>query len=222
MGAAGTILRLKQANHWVGIIDLSKGEMGSRGTENTRAEESQAASAFLSIDYRTNLDIGDAKIENTENNRALIAAQIRSLKPDFIFCNAPKDRHIDHGYASQLVLDASFLSGLKKYHNESDVEPHRPLNVFHYIQDRYLEPSFVVDVSRVFEDKMKAIMCYKTQFFQEHEQQSGPQTPISSPTFLEFFKGRASQMGRLIDVRYGEGFIANQPINAEEMSWFKG
>jgi len=219
MGAAGTILRLKQSGHWIGIIDLTQGEMGSRGSAETRKAESKEASTFLALDSRDNLNLGDAKIENTENNRAKIAEQIRSHKPDFVFCNAPKDRHIDHGYAAQLVLDACFLSGLRKFHNENDIAPHRPHNVFHYIQDYYIEPSFVVNITSVYEEKIKAILCYKTQFFTGSEQ-PGPQTPISSPEFLEFFNGRASQMGRLISKRYGEGFIAHQPIDAEEMNWF--
>jgi len=219
MSAAGTIVRLKEAGHWVGVVDLSQGEMGSRGTVETRAQESKDATEFLKIDYRINLDLGDARIVSSEENRSKITAIVREKKPDFIFCNAPKDRHIDHGYAAQLVLDACFLSGLKKYNNPQDLAPHRPLNIFHYIQDYYLEPSFVVNITSVFEKKIEAFLCYKTQFFQGTEQ-AGPKTPISSPEFLEFFNGRASQMGRLINQRYGEGFIANQPINADDMAWF--
>jgi bacillithiol biosynthesis deacetylase BshB1 len=219
MGAAGTIIRLKKAGHWIGVVDLSKGEMGTRGTAESRTEESKCATEFLKLDYRTNLNLGDGNINSSKKNRSAVIDQIRKHKPDFVFCNAPKDRHIDHGYAAELVLDACFLSGLKKFDKDEKLEPHRPQNIFHYIQDYYLKPSLVIDITAVFDDKLKAMMCYKTQFFQGPAT-DGPQTPISSPEFLEFFNGRASQMGRLINTRFGEGFIANQPLNMDGISWF--
>lgn len=218
MGCAGTILRLKEKGHWVGIIDLTHGEMGTRGSSETRLTESKNASELLGLDFRERLDLGDANIENTNSNRATIAQLIRKLQPDFIFMNAPEDRHIDHGYACQLVKDACFLSGLAKYENKENLKAHRPRNCFSYIQDHYLQPDFVVNITDVYDEKMKVIHSYETQFFQKED--DGPVTPISTSEFLEFFQGRATQMGRLIECRYGEGFIAHQPINAEDMGWF--
>lgn len=219
MGAAGLIIRLKKAGHWVGLVDLSQGELGTRGTAKTRLAESKAASAFLNIDARANLDLGDGNIHNAKENRTRVIEQIRNHKPDYIFCNAPEDRHIDHGYASQLIVDACFLSGLQKFDKNSKLKAHRPINVFHYVQDYFIQPSFVIDITSVFDEKMMAIMCYKTQFHQGTKN-DGPQTPISSPEFLEFFNGRAAQMGRLINKRFGEGFVANQPLNLDGVDWF--
>lgn len=218
MGCAGTILRLKKAGHWIGIVDLTKGELGTRGTKETRAQESLEATKFMGIDYRTNLDLGDAHISDATENKVKIVEEIRKSKPDYVFINAPRDRHIDHGYASSLVKDCCFLSGLIKYYNPQKLEPHRPVNVFSYIQDQYIDPDFVVDVSNCFEEKMSVLHLYKTQFFQGDTK--GPKTPISTSEFLEFFKGRASQMGRLIGARFGEGYIAHQPLNMDDMAWF--
>ncbi len=219
MSVSGTLLRLKQANHWTGIIDLTKGELGSRGTAATRATESANASKLLSLNHRENLDLGDGNIENIEINRKKIIATIRKHQPDFVFINAPSDRHRDHGKAAELLIDACFLSGLAKYDVGTEDKAHRPKNVFHYIQDYYHQPNFVVDITAVFEERMKVVMAYETQFFQGKDA-GGPVTPISSPDFLEYFNGRASQMGRLIQKRFGEGFIAVQPLNLEEMNWF--
>lgn len=218
MSCAGTILRLKKAGHWVGICDLTKGEMGSRGTVETRNAEAQKASKLLSLDYRTNLGLPDAHLSNNTEAKKLIVDVIREQKPDFVFCNAPKDRHIDHGVGHTLVKEACFLSGLVKYENEENLKPHRPINVISYIQDEYLQPNLVVDITAEFNDKMSVVYCYKTQFHQEKS--TGPVTPISTPEFMEFFSGRASQMGRLIQTRFGEGFIAENPLNPEFLNWF--
>lgn len=219
MSAAGTILRLKQNGHWVGIIDLSRGELGTRGNAETRAEESNNASKLLKLDCRENLDLGDGNIENNHQNRIKIVAAIRKYKPDFVFVNSPADRHIDHGKAAQLVIDSCYLSGLIKFDEDSNVGAHRPINIFHFIQDYYHQPSFVVDISDVYEEKMKVVLTYVTQFYQGHETEL-PNTPISSQAYLEFFKGRAAQMGRLIGKNFGEGFIATQPMDLESANWF--
>lgn len=219
MSAAGTILRLKQKGHWVGIVDLSRGELGTRGNANTRAKESNNAGKLLNLDCRENLDLGDGNIENNHQNRISVVAAIRKYKPDFVFINSPSDRHIDHGKAAQLVLESCFLSGLVKFDNKDKLDPHRPIAIFNYIQDYYHQPSFVVDISNVFEEKMKVVLTYATQFYQGFDSKE-PTTPISSQAYLEFFKGRASQMGRLIGKNFGEGFIANQPLNIEDLNWF--
>lgn len=219
MSAAGTILKLKQQGHWVGIVDLSRGELGTRGSAETRAEESKNASKLLKLDCRENLDLGDGNIENTHENRIKVVRAIRKYKPDFVFINSPSDRHIDHGKAAQLVLDSCYLSGLIKFDEENNAGAHRPINIFHYIQDYYHNPSFVVDITEVYEEKMKTVFAYTTQFYQNTENHE-PDTPISSKAYLEFFKGRAAQMGRLIGKNFGEGFIANQPMDINTINWF--
>ena len=218
MGCAGTILRLKAAGHWVGICDLTKGEMGSRGDAKTRKEEANEASNLMGLDFRCNLSLPDAHLSNDTISKKKIVEVIREQKPDYVFCNAAKDRHVDHGVAHTLVKEACFLSGLLKYENDKSLKPHRPLNIISYVQDEYLNPNLVIDISDIFNEKMSVVYCYKTQFFQEGA--SGPITPISTPEFMEYFSGRASQMGRLIQVRFGEGFIAENPINPEILNWF--
>ncbi len=219
MGAAGTLLKLKEKGHWTGIIDLSKGELGTRGDATLRALESKAASHLLKLDARMQLDMGDGNIVNNEKNRKAIVKTIRKFAPDFIFINAPQDRHRDHGEAAALLIDAAFLSGLAKFNVGTADKPMRPKNIFHYIQDQYLAPHFVIDISKIYSQKMEVILSYNSQFFSPNVVNQGPETPISSQSFLNFFNGRAAQMGRLINTEMGEGFIAHQPINLTEMNW---
>ncbi len=213
LAMAGTVIKHVNQGLKVGIVDLTKGELGSRGDEHTRKEEATDAAKIMGLTVRENLGLPDGFISNTQEALLKVVESIRAYQPKVIFCNAPSDRHPDHGAGSELLKKACFLSGLIKIETSRNGEkqaPHRPKQVFNYIQDFYHEPDFVVDVTDVYDKRMAAIQAYKTQFFSK--EQTGPQTPISSPEFLEFLNGRAAEFGRRIGARYGEGFIAEQPL----------
>ena len=211
LSCAGTILKHVDAGHSVGIVDLTQGEMGSRGTIYTRYEEASNASKIMGVTERVNLKMADGLFELNEENKQLIVEQIRRYQPDIVLANAIDDRHPDHGRASKLVSDACFLSGLIKFQTEWEGTPqtaYRPKAVYHYIQDRYIKPDFVVDVSEIAERKMEAIKSYKTQFFQPG--QDGPKTPISGADFMDFILARMHEMGRQAGFQYGEGFTVER------------
>ncbi len=213
LAMAGTIINHVKKGQTVAVVDLTKGELGSRGDEHTRKEEATEAAKIMGLSARENLGLPDGFISNSQEALLKVVEAIRTYRPKVIFCNAPSDRHPDHGAGAELVKKACFLAGLIKIKTSregKDQAPHRPKHVFNYIQDFYHEPNFVVDVTEVYEDRMAAIRAYKTQFFTEN--QTGPNTPISSPEFLEFLNGRSAEFGRRIGVRYGEGFIAEQPM----------
>jgi bacillithiol biosynthesis deacetylase BshB1 len=222
LSASGTILKHIAQGKSVGIVDLTQGEMGSRGTIETRHEEAKNASEILGITYRHNLKMEDGFLSHTKENSLKIVEQIRLLKPEVVFANAIEDRHPDHAKGSKLVSEACFLAGLLKVettYNGVKQEAYRPKAVYHYIQDRYVKPDFVVDVSDFYAKKMESILAYKTQFFNPN--QDGPQTPISGQEFLDFLTGRMTEFGRAIGVKYAEGFTVERTIGVEDILLLK-
>jgi len=221
LAAGGTLIKSVQQGKKVAIVDLTQGELGSRGTIQTRYEEAANAAKIMGVDYRENLELADGFFEVVEESLLKLVTAIRKYQPEIVFANAPSDRHPDHGRGSDLISRACFLSGLLKIETKSEGEKQlhwRPKVVYHYIQDRYLTPNFIVDVSEQREQKFKAILAYKTQFFQED--MKGPKTPISGQDFLDALEARLIQYGRDIGVKYGEGFITERPVGINDISDF--
>ncbi len=218
LSASGSILKHIAQGKSVGIVDLTQGEMGSRGTIETRYEEAKNAADILGVRYRHNLKMEDGYLENTKENLLKIVEQIRLLKPEIVLANAIEDRHPDHAKGSKLVSEACFLSGLVKVetsYNGIKQEAYRPKAVYHYIQDRYIKPDFLIDISEFYEQKMQSILAYKTQFYNPGE--NGPKTPISGQDFLDFLSGRMSEMGRSLGVRFAEGFTVERTLGVESL-----
>ncbi|MEY3507878.1 MAG: hypothetical protein RIR44_1110 [Bacteroidota bacterium] len=213
LGCAGTIMAAIDQGKKVGIVDLTRGELGTRGTPTTRTQEAAAAAKIMGVDVRENLDMADGFFANDEAHQRKIIALIRKYQPDVILANAPEDRHPDHGRSAKLVSDAAFLSGLRKIetiHEGVTQNAWRPAYTFHYIQDRFIQPSFVIDITAYMERKMEAVLAYGTQFTSADT--SEPQTYISSPQFLETVKARALMLGKRIGVGYAEGYITEKII----------
>jgi N-acetylglucosamine malate deacetylase 1 len=218
LSAAGTLLKHKAAGHTIGIVDLTQGELGSRGTIQTRYEEAAAAAEILGLDVRVNLKMPDGFFMHTEENLRLVIEQIRRFRPKIVLMNAFSDRHPDHGKGSKLVSDACFLAGLVKVKTFWEAHPqeaHRPKFVYHYIQDRLIEPDFVIDVTEFAEQKFDAIKAYKTQFWDPESKE--PQTPISGKEFFDFLEGRMSGLGRAIGARYAEGFCVERTPGVRDL-----
>ena len=209
LSCAGVLMIEKMNGRKTGIIDLTAGELGTRGTTTTRQQEAAAAAKILGVDIRENLGMADGFFINDETHQLKIISALRSYQPEIILCNAPSDRHPDHGRSAKLVADAAFLSGLKKVKTGQQQE-WRPKYVFHYIQDRFLQPDFVIDISAVFERKIEAIKAYTTQFLSGEN--DGPQTYISTPDFLDSVIYRHKWFGKMIGVKYAEGFITEKMI----------
>lgn len=219
LSASGTLMKHIAMGKTVAIVDLTRGELGSRGTIETRKEEAAHAAEIMGVSARVNLALKDGFFEHNEENLLKIVEQIRYFKPEIVLANAVEDRHPDHGRASKLVSDACFLAGLikvKTYYLSDKQEPHRPRLVLHYIQDRYIKPDILIDVTDFYDRKMEAILAYKTQFF--NPGQEGPQTPISGKDFLDFLSGRMSEMGRAIGVSYAEGFTCERTMGVDDLN----
>lgn len=213
LSCSGVLLVEKLNGKKTGIIDLTAGELGTRGTVETRKQEAADAAKILGVDVRDNLKMADGFLQNDEVHQKKIISAIRRYQPEIILCNAPEDRHPDHGRSSKMVADASFLSGLQKIETEHEgikQTAWRPVYVFRYIQDRILQPDFVIDISAVFEKKIEAIKAYKTQFY--NTQINEPETYISSPDFLDSVIYRHKWFGKMIGVKYAEGFISEKMI----------
>lgn len=213
LSCAGVLLVEQKNGKKTGIIDLTQGELGTRGTAATRKAEAAEAAKILGVDVRENLEMADGFLQNDEAHQRKIISAIRAYQPEIILCNAPEDRHPDHGKSSKLVADAAFLSGLMKIETElngSLQQAWRPKYVFRYIQDRFLQPDFVVDITDVFEQKIEAIKAYKTQF--NSTDGNEPQTYISTPDFLDSVIYRHKWFGKMIGVKYAEGFITEKMI----------
>ncbi len=222
LAASGTLITHISQGKKVGIVDLTKGELGSRGSAELRAKEASIASELMHIDARVNLDLGDGFFNNTEKELLKVIEQIRHFQPDVVLCNAHSDRHPDHSRGSELVSRACFLAGLNKIETKLNGEQQshwRPKSVFHYIQDNWIDPDFVIDITEAFEGKMEAINAYSSQFFNPESEE--PATPISSLEFMENIKGRALAFGRLIGVRYGEGFTVERALGVKDLTTLK-
>ncbi|MFY0714022.1 bacillithiol biosynthesis deacetylase BshB1 [Seonamhaeicola sp. NFXS20] len=209
LGCGATLAKEISNGKKVGIIDLTRGELGTRGTAETRDIESEEARKILGASVRINMEFADGFFTNDKYHQIELIKMIRKYKPEIVLCNAIDDRHIDHGKGSKLVSDACFLSGLLKIDTKIEdddewQEPWRPKHVYHYIQWKNLEPDFVVDVSGFINKKTEAVLAYKTQFFDTKSKE--PETPISSKNFKDSIEYRARDLGRLIGVEYAEGF----------------
>ncbi len=221
LGCAGTILASVSEGKKAGIIDLTKGELGTRGSAEIRKEEAANAAKVLKVTVRENLGMADGFFQNDESHQRKVIEVIRKYRPEIVLCNSIEDRHPDHGRSAKLVEDAAFLSGLRKVETLVQGEKQqewRPKYVFHYIQDRFLQPGFVFDISDFIEDKLKAVLCYKTQFF--NTDLNEPETYISSPEFLETVKARAMMLGKRIGVKYAEGYITRKMVGINSFDSF--
>jgi N-acetylglucosamine malate deacetylase 1 len=211
LGCAATIAKEISLGKKVGIVDLTRGELGTRGSAEIRDSEAGKAARILQVAVRENLNFRDGFFKNNEKHQLEIIRIIRKYKPEIVICNAIDDRHIDHAKGSKLVSDSCFLSGLMKIEtsfNGTIQEAWRPKAVYHYIQWKNIEPDFVVDVSGFLDIKMEAIMAYDSQFYKPNAEE--PETPITSKNFLDSVKYRAQDLGRLIGVEYAEGFTAER------------
>jgi bacillithiol biosynthesis deacetylase BshB1 len=213
LGCGATLAKEVANGRKVGIIDLTRGELGTRGTAETRDEEAFNAAKILGVHSRVNMRFADGFFTNDKEHQLEIIKMIRYYQPELVICNAIDDRHIDHGKGSQLVSDACFLSGLRKietvHKDEREVqEPWRPKAVYHYIQWKDLEPDVAVNVSGFMDTKMASVLAYKTQFFDPNSEE--PETPISSKNFTDSINYRARNLGRLIGVEYAEGYTVER------------
>lgn len=211
LSCSGTLMKHIHAGMSAGIVDLTQGELGSRGTVETRYSEAADASKIMGISERVNLKMEDGFFEINEANKLLIVEQIRRFRPKIVLVNAVSDRHPDHGRGSQLVSEACFLAGLRRVETSFDgesQEAYRPEVVYHYIQDYHIQPDFVVDVTDFIDRKIEAIKAFKTQFHDPSSKE--PQTPISGEDFFEFITSRMREFGRTAGVKYAEGFTVER------------
>jgi N-acetylglucosamine malate deacetylase 1 len=218
LSCSGTLMKHITKGKRVGVIDLTEGELGSRGSVSLRYEEAKNASKIMGLTVRENLKMRDGFFEINEETKLKIVTAIRTYRPKIVLANAIEDRHPDHGRAAQLVSEACFLAGLRKV--ETIVggqlqEAYRPQVVYHYIQDRYIKPDFVVDITPYIEQKMEAILAYKSQFYDPNSTE--PQTPISGADFLDFVKARCNEFGRPIGAQYAEGFTAERIVGVDSL-----
>jgi N-acetylglucosamine malate deacetylase 1 len=213
LGCGATIAKEVAAGKKVGILDLTRGELGTRGTAEIRDKEAANAAEILGVAFRHNLEFADGFFVNNTASQLEVIKIIRKYKPEVILCNAIEDRHIDHAKGSRLVSDACFLSGLRKIetiYEGNKQEAWRPKYVYHYIQWKNLTPDFVVDVTGFMDTKMEAVMAYKSQFFDPDVKE--PDTPISSPNFKDSIVYRARDLGRLSGVEFAEGFTVERCV----------
>lgn len=213
LGCGATIAKEISLGKKVGIIDLTRGELGTRGTAKTRDEEAKNAARILGVSFRHNLSLADGFFKNNKENQLQIIQLIRKYQPKIVLCNAIDDRHIDHPKGSNLVSDACFLSGLRKIETTFEGKKQnfwRPNHVYHYIQWKNIEPDFVVDVTGFMNKKLNAVFAYKTQFHQEDTDE--PATPISTTNFKDSIHYRAQDLGRLIGTEHAEGFTVERYV----------
>lgn len=219
LGAGGVIAKYVDEGKKVGIVDLTRGELGTRGTAETRAHEAAKAAAILGVSVRENLGLRDGFFENRETEQLEIIKSIRKFRPDIVITNALSDRHPDHGRASQLVNDALFLAGLRRVETTLDghiQEPFRPRLQLQLIQDLFIKPDIVIDITPYWDVKEQSILAYSTQFNSVGEE-DGPQTYISNPDFMSSTKGRAQELGRSIQAKYAEGFTSRKILGVSDL-----
>jgi len=218
LGCSATLAKEVANGKKVGIVDLTRGELGTRGTAETRDAEAKHAAELLGVTIRENLGFADGFFVNDKTHQLELIKRIRKYQPEIVLCNAIDDRHIDHGKGSQLVSDACFLSGLVKIETQLGgivQEPWRPKTVYHYIQWKPIEPDFVVDVSEFMTHKMEAVLAYKTQFYDP--QSTEAETPISSQNFTDSINYRARDLGRMVGVEFAEGFTIERYVAVDSL-----
>jgi N-acetylglucosamine malate deacetylase 1 len=215
---AGTLMKQMEKGHKVGILDLTRGELGTRGNAAIRLQEAEAAAKILGVHARENAGFEDGFFQNDKKHQLELIKFIRKYQPTVVLSNAKYDRHPDHGRAAQLTYDACFLAGLPKIEttlNGVKQEAFRPKALYHYIQALHAEPDFVVDITKYFERKLEAVLAYKSQFHNPESKEQG--TFISSPEFLEFVKARATHFGMTINAKYAEAFTVNRIPGVEDI-----
>lgn len=221
LGCSGTILNEIRQGKKVGIIDLTQGELGTRGTAESRAREAAAAASILGVSVRENLQMRDGFFKNDEEHQLQLIRILRRYRPEIVLANILDDRHPDHGRAGHLIADSCFLAGLAKIHTTEDdgqdQQKWRPKYVLHYLQDWYHEPDLIIDITDVFDSRMKSIEAYSTQFYNGEAGDDGPQTYISTPDFRESVIARARMLGKRIGVKYAEGFITEKKIGIRNL-----
>ncbi|WP_183573978.1 bacillithiol biosynthesis deacetylase BshB1 [Mucilaginibacter sp. X5P1] len=219
LGCGGTILKHIALGKKVGIVDLTRGELGTRGSAEIRAQEAAAAAKILGLTLRDNLELPDGFFENTKEYQLKVIEVIRKYQPDIIITNAHYDRHPDHGRASDLVGTSTFLSGLRKietYFEGELQQAWRPNLVLHFIQDQYIQPDIVIDVTDYWDKKIESVMAYGSQFYNP-EWKGEPQTYISSPEFIKIIDGRGLEFGKSIQVKYAEGFTSKKIFGVDSL-----
>ncbi len=219
LSCSGTIAKEVSLGKKVGIVDLTQGELGTRGSAELRFKEAAKAKNILGVSIRENLGFADGFFVNDRDHQLEVIKMIRKYQPDIVLCNAIDDRHIDHPKGSKLVSDACFLSGLVKIETAIDgvaQEKWRPKQVYHYIQWKNIEPDFVVDITGFMDKKKAAVMAYSSQFYDPKSNE--PETPITSKNFTESVLYRAQDIGRLVGVEYAEGFTSERYIAVDNLS----
>jgi bacillithiol biosynthesis deacetylase BshB1 len=221
LGCSGTLINELKNGKKVGILDLTQGELGTRGNIETRYHEAANAAMIIGVQVRENLKMRDGFFENDEENKLKIIQALRKYQPNIVIGNVLHDRHPDHGRAGTMIAEACFLSGLEKIKtNDEQGHPQprwRPAYVLHYIQDWYHEPDVLVDISDVFEQRMKSIEAYTSQFYSSDNNSYGNQTYISTPDFMDGIIARAKLFGKKIGVKYAEGFISEKKLGIRSL-----
>ncbi|HND89172.1 MAG TPA: bacillithiol biosynthesis deacetylase BshB1 [Saprospiraceae bacterium] len=219
LSASGTLLRHAAQGHTFGLLDLSRGELGTRGTPEIRAQEAAHSAQILGASFRRTLNVPDGFFIYQPDHIVRIIEVIRDCRPEIVLCNAPDDRHPDHGRAAKMAADACFYAGLGKIETHDEQgrpqEKWRPKAVYHYIQDKQLEPDFVVDISPWFDRKMQAILAFRSQFYDPDSTE--PNTPISGQDFLDFMEAKARVFGRSIQAQYAEGFCLSRVPGVDDL-----
>jgi N-acetylglucosamine malate deacetylase 1 len=215
LSCSGTLLQHIAMGKKVGIIDLTRGELGTRGSAELRDQEAANSSKIMGIHVRENLRMADGFFEDNKEHQLTIIEMIRKYQPDLVLANAINDRHIDHGRGAELVHKACFLAGLSKIET-GDLKAWRPKRVLHYIQDYFMQPDVVVNITPWFEKKKECILAFSSQFYNPESKE--PETPISSASFFQFLEARSREMGRLIGVEFGEGFVSKTPLNLKDLT----
>lgn len=218
LSCAGTIAKEVARGRKVGILDLTRGELGTRGTAEIRDMEAEKAAKILGVSVRENLEFSDGFFVNNKAHQLEVIRMIRKYKPEIVLCNAVQDRHIDHGKGAKLVSDACFLSGLRKIETVFDgvsQQAWRPKQVLHYIQWKNLEPDVVIDISGFIDKKLESVKAYASQFYDENSEE--PATPISSSNFLDSITYRARDLGRLINTEHAEGYNVERHVAVDSV-----
>jgi len=222
LSCSGTLLKHIALGKKVGILDLTHGELGSRGSAEIRLQEAKNAALIMGVHTREILNFSDGFFENNKEHQLAIIKMLRLYQPEIVLANATSDRHPDHGRASKLISDACFYGGLRKIETEFEgqIQQHwRPKAVYHYIQDRYLKPDFVVDVTDFVDKKMEAINAYSSQFYNPESKE--PETPLTNKLFMDFVKARMITLGREAGFDFAEGFVAERFIGVEDITALK-
>jgi len=218
LGCGGTIAKQVALGRKVGVVDLTRGEMGTRGTIDTRAQEAKESASILGLSVRANLGFKDGFFVNDEAHQLAVIRLIRKFQPDIVLANAIYDRHPDHGKGSELAFSACFYSGLAKIETKDEGKVQsawRPKHLYHFIQSQLIQPDFVVDVSDFWETKMNAVRAFKTQFYDPSSDE--PETFISNPGFMKLLESRGQEFGYSIGAKYGEGFTVRKVIGVDDI-----